>query len=97
MLEKFENYFFGFFDKIDQCWKYLSIDLLKTFEFQYKDSVINHMKFLEEKFKIYNPISIFIGTLIMFMMIFYLMKFFKKTWKKISKYLNKFCYLYSFS
>jgi len=85
MLRDLENYFFGFFDKIDHFWNYLSTDLLKTLDFKYKETVINHLRFFEEKFKLYNPISIFIGTLIMFMMIFYFMRFLRKTWRKISK------------
>ncbi len=84
MLERLERHFFGFFELIDFCWNYLSTDILKSLEFKYKQSILNRMKNTEEKFKMFNPISIFIGTLIMFTIVFYFLKFLKRTWKKIS-------------
>lgn len=85
MLENLEKLFFGFFDKLDNGWNYLTADLIKNYEFNYKETMLNQVKFFETKMKQYNPISVFIGTILMLLAILYVFKTLKKFWKKISK------------
>lgn len=94
MLDKLENLFFGFFDLLDNGWNYLTADLIKKYEFNYKEAVLNHVKFFETKMKQYNPITVFIGAIVMLMTILYVMKMLRRFWKKISKdkpFLINFC------
>lgn len=94
MLDKLENLFFGFFDLLDNGWNYLTADLIKKYEFNYKETVLNQVKFFETRMKQYNPITVFIGTIVMLMTILYVMKLMKRFWKKISKKEFEFKYFY---
>jgi len=79
------RYFFGFFDLLDNSWSYLSSELMNKFEFKHKEEVLNQIKFFETRMKQFNPISVFIGTFVMLMLILYTFKLLKRFWKKISK------------
>jgi hypothetical protein len=96
MLEKLEYTFFNFFDIIDKVWKYLTIDFIKNFEFKYKDNIINHIKYVETRLQQYNPISVFIGAVLIFYLIFTFLRILRKIWRKISKtYLIIIFFLFS--
>lgn len=95
-MENLGKYFFGFFDFLDNGWKYLSVDLIKSVEFNYKDPILNQIKYFETRMKQYNPITLLIGTVLMLMTIFYIFKFLKRNWRKISKrlFLERLNYIF---
>lgn len=84
MMEKLEAYFFGFFETMDNGWKYLTSDLIKKADFNYKENVMNHIKYFENRMSQYNPIAVLIGTILIFLLVLYFLRFFRKIWKKIS-------------
>jgi len=85
MLENLEKVFFGFFDLLDNGWNYLTADLIKKYDFKYKETMLNSVKFFETKMKQNNPISVFIGTIVLLLTFLHVLKTLKRFWKKISK------------